>query len=170
MAKAAVAAAAKGMISLSRARAAAAAAAARTAPRWIHSTGGEVGGAGPAWGAKAARTVTGGVHSSIDKVGGAGAASGMDAARIMTRQVHSSTDKRDFEKALFEHKLHTKQLLHEQNMRIIKLQGDFDITKKELEAAKFDLKHEVIKGETSMIYGFGVMFLVMLVFDLTRLS
>ncbi|CAL5001118.1 unnamed protein product [Urochloa decumbens] len=146
MVKAAVEAAAKGMISLSRARpaASAAAAAARTAPRWLHSTGGEVAGAGAASGAKAAGTVT--------------------------RRVHSSTHKRDFETALFDHKLHTKQLLHEQNMRIIKLQGDFAITKAELEATKHDLKHEAINGKAGMVYGFGVAFFVMLVFDLTRVS
>ncbi|CAO2169686.1 unnamed protein product, partial [Urochloa humidicola] len=67
MAKAAMEAAAKGMISLSRARAAAASAAARTSPRWIHSTGGEVGGAGAASGAKAGRTVTRGIYSTTDK-------------------------------------------------------------------------------------------------------
>ncbi|CAO2202560.1 unnamed protein product [Urochloa humidicola] len=61
-------------------------------------------------------------------------------------------------------------IIVQQNMRIIKLQGDFEITKVELETTKHDLRREVIKRETCMIYGFGVAFFVMLVFDLTRLS
>ncbi|CAD6245953.1 unnamed protein product [Miscanthus lutarioriparius] len=44
-----------------------------------------------------------------------------------------------------------KDLLHEQNMKIIKLQNEFEITKAEMEVLRANIKTEVIKGQTTVL-------------------
>ncbi|RLM73513.1 hypothetical protein C2845_PM15G12380 [Panicum miliaceum] len=162
-----VAAAAKAMISMSRARAAASA---RTVPRRFHSTGGEVGGAGAASAAKAARTVPLQIHSSSDgtllsDTGGKMVHEDLKRSlekalfdhKLETKQpVHEQNVRiikaqHEVEMALFDHKLEMKQLVHEQNVRIIKVQHEVDIIKVELEGMKHEMKHEVIKGHSTML-------------------
>jgi len=61
--------------------------------------------------------------------------------------------KRSFEMALFDHKVEVKQLVHEQNVRIIKLQHEVDMFKVDIEAMKQvnEMNHEVIKGQSTLL-------------------
>jgi hypothetical protein len=59
--------------------------------------------------------------------------------------------KRSLETALLDHKLEMKQLVHEQNVRIIQAQNEVGIIKAELEGMKHEMKHEVIKGQSTML-------------------
>ena len=138
-----MAAAAKAMISMSRARATASATAARIVPRRFYSTGGEAGGAGAASAAKAARTVPLQIDSSSD---------GTLLSDTKGKIVHEDR-KRSFEMALFDHKVEVKQLVHEQNVRIIKLQHEVDMFKVDIEAMKQvnEMNHEVMKGQSTLL-------------------
>ncbi|KAL6644533.1 hypothetical protein ACP70R_016141 [Stipagrostis hirtigluma subsp. patula] len=105
-------------------------------------------------------------------VGGAAAAA---ASRIAPRGLHSGTQtaarstflsdtsgkilhedqfvkKFDLDRAMFDHEMDMSKRLHEQNMKIIKLQGEYEITKLELERMRSAMKADIIESQTSTLY------------------
>ncbi|TVU05107.1 hypothetical protein EJB05_48258, partial [Eragrostis curvula] len=58
----------------------------------------------------------------------------------------------DLETAMFNHKMDVKNILHEHNMKIIKLENELDVTKARMQTMEQNLKLDIVKSQTTILH------------------